>query len=492
MNSEFSSQLHDIATFLGVRGITGYLVGGTVRDILLRRKTLDIDIAIGDDPFEVGRDLARARAGVFVALDAENHVARVVIREWQIDLAPLRGDIGSDLALRDFTINAMAVDLALLSQWLGTGQDEESLPELVIDPYRGLKDLREGVIRMVSPEGFTRDPTRLLRAFRFRAELGFSISLDTKGEIAALSHKVGEVPGEKLHDELIKIFALPASASVLLEMDEVGILGVIFPEIMPAKGVSQPVEHHWDVFHHSVMAVDSAGFVVHRGEWPYVGANVLELIPWTDEISAHFNSKVGAHSERYTLLKVAALLHDVAKPETKAMATSGRTRFLGHAERGAEMTLAILGRLRFSNKESELISRIVRYHMRPTQLSQSGLPTDHAIYRYFRDTLDAALDTVFFSLADHLASRGPDLRVDSFREHAELASYLVQKYYEPGGVARLRRLVNGHDLMREFGLSPGPIIGRLLEAIREAQAMGRVQSREDAIAYAKEMLDGLS
>lgn len=492
MQSDIKSLLHDLATFLAVRGIRGYVVGGTVRDILLGRKTVDIDITIGGDPFQLGPDLARSRGGAFVPLDAEDRIARVVIREWQIDIASLEGEITLDLCRRDFTVNAMAIELALLNWWLGTGQEEDTLSELVLDPHEGLKDLAERIIRMVRPECFTQDPSRLLRAYRLQGELGFTINPETRAQIVVDSHLIDSVPGEKQHEELLKIFALEDTGDILLEMDKDNLLGEIFPELILGKGVLQPVEHYWDVFHHSIKAVDAAAFTVHRGKWLFADGGVLGLIPWRYEVEEHFSGKVGAHAERYRLLKLAGLLHDIAKPQTKAQSTDGKTHFLGHARIGAEMAKAILGRLRFSNKETELVSQIVCYHMRPTQLSQAGLPTKRAIYRFFRDANDVVVDTLFFSLADHLASRGPNLDIAAFKEHAELVSYLLEKYYEPEGVARLPRLVNGHDLMRHLDLTSGPLIGRLLDAIHEAQAVGEIESRDEALSYAEKIKDSFS
>jgi poly(A) polymerase len=186
------------------------------------------------------------------------------------------------------------------------------------------------------------------------------------------------------------------------------------------------------------------------------------------------------------LLKLAALLHDVAKPQTKAVAEDGRVHFLGHGRLGAAVAAGILERLRFSGKEIKLVEVMVREHLRPTQMSQEGLPTHRAIYRYFRDTEGAGIDTLFLSLADHLATRGPNLEISGWREHARVVEYVLSQHFAQERLIVPTKLISGHDLINTFGLNPGPKIGKLLEAVREAQASGEITTREEALSYIRE------
>jgi poly(A) polymerase len=132
--------------------------------------------------------------------------------------------------------------------------------------------------------------------------------------------------------------------------------------------------------------------------------------------------------------------------------------------------------------------------MRPTQLSQEGMPSDRAVYRYFRDTGQAGLDILYLNLADHLATRGPDLDITSWQEHIKLVEYLLEKYFERENVINPPKIIDGYDIMKSFGLSPGPQIGELLDAVKEAQASGELADKEQALAYLKETyrLKGLS
>ena len=177
-----------------------------------------------------------------------------------------------------------------------------------------------------------------------------------------------------------------------------------------------------------------------------------------------------------------------AKPQTKAIDAGGRLRFLGHATEGAIITANILERLRFSAKEVKLIETVVKHHLRPGQMSQDELPSRRAIYRYFRDTAEAGIDTLFLSLADHLATRGPNLDLAAWQEHTRIVAYVIGQHFEPTDTARPARLVDGHDIINIFSITPGPKIGEILEAVREAQASGEVTSREAALSFIDKLL----
>ena len=164
--------------------------------------------------------------------------------------------------------------------------------------------------------------------------------------------------------------------------------------------------------------------MLRQGQWRYTSAGVLEAVPWSEKLRQHFSTEVGNGSTHASLLKLAGLLHDIAKPETKIIADN-RMRFFGHTEQGANIAAGILERLRFSNKEIRLVEVMVRYHLRPTQMSHEGMPSQRAIYRYFRDTGLAGVDVLFLSLADHLAARGPDLDIEEWRGHAGQVNYIL-------------------------------------------------------------------
>jgi poly(A) polymerase len=255
--------------------------------------------------------------------------------------------------------------------------------------------------------------------------------------------------------------------------------------------VEQPKEHFWNVFTHSLETVATVDFLLRQGNLVYAGEEVLGVAPWPSELVQHFASEVSHGSTRGVLLKLAALLHDVAKPQTRTIEADGRMRFLGHAQDGAAMVVNILGRLRFSTREVKLVETMVRHHLRPMQMSHEGLPSRRAIYRYFRDTAEAGIDTLILSLADHLATRGPRLELAQWREHSQLVEHVINHYFQEEKLVKPPKLVDGHDLIGIFGISPGPRMGELIEALCEAQATGELTTRGEALNYIDSLLKGV-
>jgi len=489
--------LAKLSNLLAEQDIQSYVVGGFVRDVLLGRDTADIDIAVAADALEIAPRVATALGGKYVPLDRINRVGRVILvnkgesstkGQWKLDFSTVKGTIEQDLAQRDFTIDAIAVDLSQL------GKDYTDVP--LIDPFNGWNDLHRGAIRTVTETAFESDAARLLRAVRLAAELGFSIDKETEALIQRQSYLIARVAGERVREELLRLLAIPQAGQLLPYLDKLGLITAMIPELAQAKGVEQPKEHFWNVFDHSLKTVIAVDFLLRQGAWPkdsgsgekHTGEEVLAAAPWSAELAQHFALEVSSGSTRRLLLKLAALLHDIAKPQTKAIDAQGRMRFLGHAKEGAAITATILERLRFSAKEVKLVETMVRYHLRPGQMGQNELPSPRAIYRYFRDTEEAGIDILFLSLADHLATRGPQLNMAQWLEHSRIVNYVLTQRFEQVALVVPPKLVDGHDLINIFGMSPGPKIGEFLEQVREAQASGELATREEALSYIRERL----
>ena len=248
---------------LAEQGVKSYLVGGFVRDVPLGRETADIDIAVAADGVEIAQKIASALGGRFVLLDKVNRVGRVVVADkeapsgrWELDFSTFQGSIEHDLARRDFTIDAMAVDLKELAK----GYADVHL----IDPFNGWADLKQGVIRVVAETAFQSDAVRLLRAVRLAAELGFSIDSQTEALIRRNCHLIADVAGERVREELLRLLAAPHSERFLPYLDELGLVTAIIPELAETKGVEQPKEHFWDVFDHSIETVIAVDFLLRR------------------------------------------------------------------------------------------------------------------------------------------------------------------------------------------------------------------------------------
>lgn len=459
-----------------------YIVGGYVRDGILERTNHDIDLVVPNNAIQIANQVADAFTAKMVLLDETHQVARVILgrdeEHWYLDFATMRGSIEDDLNKRDFTIDAIAVHL---------GQFESGLNKVdIIDPLDGFTDLREKKIRAVSDSVFLDDPVRLLRAFRLAAELEFSIDDQTQNLIQRDSGLIISVSGERIREELGRILETDKAAAALRHMDQLGVLDTLFPELTASKGVEQPKEHYWNVFDHSmetVFAVERLLVALSRKD------DLLDSLTFSADLIKHFNERVGGGLTRKALLKLEALLHDVAKPQTRAIHENGKMRFLGHAQQGATIADGTLERLRFSNRERKTVTGVIDQHLRPGHLSNaSDLPTRRAIYRYFRDTGDVGIDTLFLSLADHLATRGPTLEMSAWLEHVEVTQYMLAKRYEEEKVVSPPKLIDGHVLIEKFGIEPGPEVGRLLEAVREAQASGEITTQEEALDFVRKEL----
>jgi len=465
-----------IAEILKSRGVQAFLVGGFLRDLLLGVSTRDIDLAVVGDAPSLARDLAERLDGSFVPLGERHQMARVVFsvqgEEWQVDLAGLQGTLQEDLARRDFTIDAMALSL---DEW-GSSEWREHL----LDPFGGQEDLRQGVVRAVSDVAFRADPARLLRTARLAATLGFYIDGTTQRVIARDAGLLGMVAAERVRDEFLALVSLRGAKEHLEALDGLGLLTQVVPELEVTKGVTQPREHYWDVFRHSLETVSATERVT---EGPRDDP-VLGYVPWDARRSAYFAEVVSDGHTRRTLMKLAALLHDIAKPATKAVDSEGRTRFLGHTGQGASVAEEVLGRLRLSSRGVEMVSGMVAHHLRPTQMSQGvDLPTPRAVYRYFRDLGDIAIDTLYLCFADYLAARGPNLVLDDWQRHVRIVGHILETGLAERTPQRSVKLINGHDLMKTFDLPAGAFLGAVLEAVHEAQALGEVKTREEALAW---------
>ena len=469
--------------FFESRGCPAYLVGGYLRDSLISRNPQDdIDIAISGDSQSAAQDLARELGGSFVPLSPGLGKSRVVVedscaRQWNIDLDSFSGDIEDDLVRRDFTINALALPL---SHW------DSALPgEVVIDPFGGRRDLAQKRIRAVGQSVFQDDPGRLLRAVRLASGLGFSLEAGTARLVLADASAIDKVARERVRDEFLAILAMDGAMASLEVMDRLDLLCRIIPELENAKGVEQPNVHYWDVWGHLLHTVETAERVT-KG---HQHSPVYTLVYWTPETAAYFDQRICDGHTRRTLLKLAALFHDIAKPQTKQQDETGRTRFPGHSEAGAAIAIQRLNGLRLEARGVATVAKMVEHHLRPGHMMQGvDLPTRRAAYRYFHDLGESAVDTLYLSQADYLGARGPELNTDDWASHARMIAHLLQDHFHPPVSDAASPLVNGRDLMEQFNLKPGPLIGIMLDKIDEATATGEITTREEALALAAKTL----
>ncbi|MFN8482746.1 MAG: HD domain-containing protein [Anaerolineae bacterium] len=475
----------DLARFFDARATPAYMVGGAVRDRLLGRPIHDYDIVVADNALAIGRHLADVVGGAYLTLDDEQPTARILLSDDQIDVAQWRGDsLAADLALRDFTVNAMAVPLA---EWAA---DEPT----VLDPMDGRGDLAARLLRATSESAFRHDPARLLRAPRLAAQLGSRLEGATEAWLRRDAPLLPLVSPERVRDELWRCLMLPGASDITRRLDDLGLLPAVLPEVSDLKGVTQRPPHTLDVYGHSLAALTQMEAILGALD---VGGAAGEAVvgeaaaPYREELRAHLLEAPVVGRPRWSLLKLVALLHDIGKPATRTE-TDGLVHFYRHEYVGEEMIGKTARRLRLSSRETAWLQRVVRNHLRPLFLSQQATPSHRALYRFFRDLGDAAPDALLLSIADNRA-KGPSAETPNAARGDEpvldFAASAMQMLYadETPPVVAPPPLVTGRDLMRALTLPPGPQIGELLETVREAAAAGEVTTRDEALDLARRL-----
>ena len=459
----------------------------------------DMDVAVPPtvpSVEELGQELARFLGGKCQPHNLARDVYQVILEPpdgsgppCAVDLVRYASNIQENMEERDFTCNAMS--LPLDHPCLANSDPEDwPLPAAVwaddlIDPLGGRQDVARKQLRAVNDRVFNYDPGRLLRGARLAGQLKFMIEPETARQIRRDAPLLRRVAPERKRQELMTVLAMDGARGQLEVLDRLDLLCRVIPELELTKGVDQPSAHYWDVWNHNLHTVEYVELVT-RG---HQNSAIYSLAPWNSEVEAHFAQDAGDGFSRRTVLKLAGLLHDIAKPQTKGPDKTGRIRFLGHSELGAEMVTDRLTQLRFSSSVVSTVARMVLHHLRPSQLRHGqDMPTPRAVHRYYRELGDVAVDTIYLAMADYLAAKGPEIVADHWANHARMLADLLEAGREQAPATGPQRLVNGHDLMQHLGLPPGQAIGRLLEQIDEARAAGEVATREEALALAANLI----
>lgn len=409
---------------LGQAGRRAWIVGGCVRDSLLGKPVSDWDVATDAKPAELMKIFPRA-----IPTGLAHGTVTVVIAKQHYEVTTLRGeaaysdgrrpdavrfvdDIAADLARRDFTINAIAVEPT-------TGE--------IVDPFGGRADLTARRIRAVgtAAERFAEDGLRVLRAARFCATLEFDLDPETFAAIEPTLDTYRKVSAERVRDEWVKTMKARAPSRAFEVMRRSGILGVTCPELLEGVGVEQNKWHGFDVWGHAMACLDACA-----GD---------------------------------PVLRIAALLHDVGKPRTRAFSdkTSDWT-FYDHDRVGAEIAHPICTRLRFSNDERERIVALVRHH-----LFHYDRWSDAAVRRWVRRVGPDRLEDLYALNEADVRGKGPTFEPAQLAALEALKAHVARVLAEGAALSTRDLAVNGRDLMSEVGLAPGPVLGQILEALLE-------------------------
>lgn len=465
--------LKKVQRFARARKVRLYLVGGILRDIYLGRtkENLDFDFCLKKGAINFARKLAGEIKAGFVVLDKKHGACRLVkkINEkfCTLDFTDFRGrDLEEDLLHRDFTINAFAVEL---EKALGG----PSLSGSIIDPYAGRADLDAKRIRMLNKKSFDEDPLRILRAFSFACIFGFKIDKETLKLIKLKKNKLRGVSCERIRDELFKIFDAPDTYTYLGQLDILGILRIIMPELEVMRKVRQGPYHHLDVWEHSLETIRQLDLLI------------IEFKK-DRKVQDYLGGIISYGRTRRALLKLGALLHDIGKPKAKRR-REGKTTFYGHERVGLDIARNITKRLKLSGSEENALGKMIFCHLRPGYLADHEEISPRAIFRYFRDTADEAASVLLISIADQRSTKGRLTTRKSSIRHERVVSGLIKEYFRQKEEKKPQRLINGDILMKELKLFPSPLIGKILSEIDELQAIGKVKDRQGALKAAKRM-----
>jgi poly(A) polymerase len=425
-----------------------YLVGGTIRDILLGRKIKDYDFVVTkvDMPFldQLG-DLLEA--SVFpMGKGKGEQIYRLVKGEKVIDFALMEGDaIEQDLMRRDFTINAIAYSFA-------EGR--------FFTAPQAMEDLKVGRIDLVSPQALEADPLRVLRAVRYRCTLpGFALTDRLKEEIKPHKELLSEVAPERIRAELDEIILSPAPAQGLGLMHELGLLTCVFPELAPLEDLPQGRYHATDVLSHTIEVAREVDTLM-RGEHPF------PFQPSRDD---------------RLIVGYAALFHDLGKPATKSIDAGGEIHFYGHPEHSSLLANGIMKRLRFPNKVRDGVIPVVENHMRILTLAQ-GEPTDKALRRLIHAMGEGIRLLLVLGLAETGSKQGDD--TEERKRFMDLCRR-IWGLYEKEDLIAPEPLLMGRDLLG-LGHSPGPRLGEILTEVRRRQIAGELTDREEALRFVRE------
>ncbi|UCD90771.1 MAG: HD domain-containing protein [Desulfobacterales bacterium] len=443
-----------------------YIIGGSIRDILLERTPSDYDIAVKGNPEEFAQEMALKRAGRVVEMGkAGQKIFRVILGQHIFDIAAINGvNIENDLKQRDFTINAMAYDLS-------SGE--------IIDCVGGLQDLDDRKIRMVSPAVFKKDPIRLIRAYRMSSCLEFDIDQHTVTAIKNEAERIKDSAGERVRVELFKILGTKKSYDYLSQMAESRLLTAMLPDLSRLQGCIQNGHHIHDVFEHTMKAYQHLETII-NDIGSFMPNIAIQLQQSMDDTIA-------------VLLKCAILLHDIGKPWVKAIDHNGHTHFYGHAKKSADMAQKISHRLSFATREIRFIDFIIRNHLRPLFLftaHQKKTLKRTGVTRFFIKCGENTPYLLLHAMADIEAKQTGETKTDS-----ALISFIKEimndffHHFKPK--SEKPRLVTGYDLIHVFALTPSPLFKTILNRIEEARLANRIHNREEALNLVKKFLNNL-
>ena len=478
-------------------------MGGIVRSSLLKKQSGDIDITLpAEEVKPTALALANALGAAAFEMDSELGVWRLVTRKHklQIDLTAYQGkNLTADLKRRDFTFNSLAYPVSAKPQIVVTPRQNDTAHVIlkrlrrdkIVDVTGGLTDLKNKTIRLNGATRFVEDPLRMLRAFRCAAELKFTITPATLAQIKKDKKLIKKPAGERIKEELERLFAMPGKTyDYLVQMDRCGLLTALFPPLEGQRGCAEVYYGPEGVLRHTLLVCKRMDY----------------LLEHLDKAFPQYAEKLAPLCQNKPLYKMVALLHDVAKPKTAKM-KKGRLRFFYHEQVGAKMARWMLINLRYSRADVRLMCGMIGEHLRPSTLASNDVLTQRGVYHFFRDLGEAAVPMLLLCWADYtsyvtdaqlrriLPKSGERMmtiaQAERFKNvgktlrHLQLLHYMLGQYFDRPATVKPIKVVTGQDVMHVLNLKPGPQVGNVLDAVAEAQVEGKIKTRKDALAFIK-------
>lgn len=435
------------------------LVGGVIRDFCLGKNNFDKDIIVVDEDAKVfSKKLAEYLDATYVPLDEENKIYRLVLKDKInfVDVTnPIENSVEKDLARRDLRMNAIAFDLS---------------DKKFIDIFDGFKDLENSKINIISEENLVDDALRLLRIFRFQASTGFDIDENLKQVVKKHYKLINNPAKERVNYELMKLFDGDYTVKALKNMDECGLLCEIMPIYNDVKKVPSNTHHHLPLIGHSMETVRQI-------ENFYKIAN--------KDVKKHLDSVDFGGYRRLAHLKLAGFMHDIGKFSCWTIEEdTGRHRFIKHEYIGSEMCPKILRELKFSKKQIEYISDMIKYHIYPSHvISTEGL-SEKVKLRYIRKMGANVIDNIILAMSDRLSARGEAVTDEMVKNNISGLQELLRYYLDVReSLKPLPKLLSGEEIMNLTGLKPSKKLGDMVERLKEAQFEGIVNTKDEAINF---------
>lgn len=445
-----------------------YLVGGTIRDFYINPEKISFDkdiIVTSCHALDFAKKIESNFDGTLITLDEENKIYRFIFEDKinYVDITePIVNSLDEDLSRRDFTINAIALDLS---------------DNRIIDLFNGIEDIKNKKIRHISEKNFTDDSLRLLRAFRFQALTGFDIDDETMLLIKKHSKLITNPAKERINYEILKMFGGKYTEKAILNADEAGLIDILFPSMIDVKKVPENSHHHLDLFHHSIETVRQIQSIYENS---------------APEVKEHLERVDFGGNTRLAHLKLAGFLHDIGKFSTWTIDDTGRHRFIMHDEVGEKLTKEFLKDNKYSKKQIEYISEMVKKHIYPSIVSM-GAQTETGInyksyMKYIRKMGDNSIDAIILAKADRLSAQGPDITKEMTKNNLECLDSLLDYYLSVRDTLKpLPKLLTGDEIMELLNIKPSKRLGEIISKMEEAQISGDITSKEDAVNFVTNM-----